>query len=422
MRLQVYLFLFLFCICSLSYGQTKTMNGRIHASGKIIGALSNGFVSYKQGNTYAIVRFDGKLIQEDIQASKGILSNSALEVDYGVYFERVGKGYVLKSLQGEQLNETTFSKFKPFKLSNTVAEITDAEADRSYVYLDTCGRIFAQYDLERYYRIFGVNIHEGFHNTDGYKAKSLLFTDDNFRLYSEGLLALQHPENGLWGFVDSAMRLQIEPQFADVGPFMEGKATFKSINGLWGYIDTQGNVMIEPRFSMQPSGFSSQRARIQGEQGLFGYIDRAGNWIIEPQYASATNFYKGFALVRTNADAPICLIDRTGTVLAQFDSKYQYFDSDAGKGMWNAKENPFHTAETLIQLVDMGKGVFHNGKHYGILSKSGAIVLPFQYAYIKDYAEGKLLGVRSSFLQGKLKNEYYLMNDKGEAYIKFTGK
>src|SRR5699024_3397546 len=142
-------------------------------------------------------------------------------------------------------------------------------------------------------------------NTDGYIAKSILFTDDNFRLYSEGLLALQHPENGLWGFVDSTMKIRIAPKYNDVGPFSEGKAAFKNVNGLWGYIDTEGETVVAARFSLPPSRFSSQRARVQNTEGQFGYIDRAGNIVIQPQYASATNFYKGYALVRVNGQAPI---------------------------------------------------------------------------------------------------------------------
>lgn len=422
MRVQRLLFPFFLCISILGFGQTKQMEGQLEASGKLVGALSGNYVSFKHQNKYAITRFDGKLMQEGIESSRGLLSTQPLNIEYGVYFEKEGKNFILKSIDGTPLNEAVFSKFKPFQLSNTVAEITDGEGDKSYAYLDTLGHIFAQYDLERYYRIFGINLFEGFHNTDGYVAKSILFTDDNFRLYSEGLLALQHPENGLWGFVDSTMHLVIPARYTDVGPFMEGKAAFKNVNGLWGFINTKGETVIAPRFKIAPSGFFAQRARIQSENGQFGYIDRAGNTVIDPQYASATNFYKGYALVRVGDGTPIRLIDQNGTVLAQFDARYQYFDSDAGKGMWNAKVNPYHVAETLVQLVDMGKGVFHDGKHYGILSKSGEIVLPFQYAYIKDYAGGRLLGIRSSFVQGKLKNEYYLMNDKGEAYIQFNGR
>src|SRR5690606_28512278 len=149
-------------------------------------------------------------------------------------------GYIIKSVDGERLNEVVFTKFKPFRTSNTVAEITEGSVDKTYAYIDTSGHIFAQYDKERYYRIFGINIHECYHNTDGYIAKSILFTDDNFRLYSDGRLALQHPESGLWGFVDSTMRLVIPAKFNDVAPFSEEKAAVRNANGLWGFIDKEG--------------------------------------------------------------------------------------------------------------------------------------------------------------------------------------
>ena len=49
------------------------------------------------------------------------------------------------------------------------------------------------------------------------------------------------------GFIDKSGKVVIEPQFDDVGAFIEGLAWVKK-DGKWGFIDKSGKVVIEPQF------------------------------------------------------------------------------------------------------------------------------------------------------------------------------
>jgi hypothetical protein len=68
-----------------------------------------------------------------------------------------------------------------------------------------------------------------------------------------------------------------------------------AVGGLWGYIDRAGEVVIEPQFD-GAYAFAGGLARVE-MGGRYGYIDPAGAVVLSPIYAQAFDFAEGRARV-----------------------------------------------------------------------------------------------------------------------------
>jgi hypothetical protein len=77
-------------------------------------------------------------------------------------------------------------------------------------------------------------------------------------------------ENGKLGYINSAGKVIIRPQYNKADEFYEGLARVQT-GGKWGYIDATGKVVITPRFDCADN-FSEGLARvIVGKK--YGYVD-----------------------------------------------------------------------------------------------------------------------------------------------------
>ncbi|MBI5848018.1 MAG: WG repeat-containing protein [Nitrospirae bacterium] len=130
-----------------------------------------------------------------------------------------------------------------------------------------------------------------------------------------------------------------------------------------GYMNTAGKLVIPPQFD-QASEFREGMARIykSGGGGRFGYIDKTGKVVILPRFTSAEAFSDGLALVRENETS--LFIDRTGAVVFRTDFDRVY---------------PFSS----------GLAVFKSGNRYGYIDKAGKIVIPATYNFARPF-EGPL--------------------------------
>ena len=60
-----------------------------------------------------------------------------------------------------------------------------------------------------------------------------------------------------------------------MGPFSEGYAAFQNEQGLWGYIDRAGSVVIDPAWALADP-FIEGLARVGTADHHYGYIDMTG--------------------------------------------------------------------------------------------------------------------------------------------------
>ncbi len=217
-------------------------------------------------------------------------------------------------------------------------------------------------------------------------------------------------KDGLWGYIDTTGKEVIAPAFKIAGFFNEGFAYaqigdaigFIDITGKevikakypaaysfydgyssvlededWGVINTQGEMVIEPKFA-GPLVFHHGLAKIKLERGLFstyGFINTKGDTAIYPSYEKLSDFSDG-----------VCMASIDGR-------KYGYIDT---KGEWVIQ--PTLDLGALFKIngeYDFSDKNFSNGyiavskdEKYGLMDKTGKIVLVHKFDFIGKYAEG----------------------------------
>ena len=99
---------------------------------------------------------------------------------------------------------------------------------------------------------------------------------------------------GRFGYIDTAGKVVIEPQFAAAGPFHEGCAIVRDDAGRTGYVRLDGTWAIEPLWLQEAYPVSAGRARVR-LNGQYGFLDTTGLFVIPPRYLRADDFHEGLA-------------------------------------------------------------------------------------------------------------------------------
>jgi len=139
---------------------------------------------------------------------------------------------------------------------------------------------------------------------------------------------------GRWGYVNSAGKFILEPQYDDALPFADFLAPVKQ-EGKWGFINGEGKFVIEPRYE-DAFLFSDQAAAVK-EGGKWGFLNRSGKFLVEPKYESAAIFRQGLAAVQWQGKWGF--IDKTGEMIVppRFEQVYFFQEDRCGAladGKW----------------------------------------------------------------------------------------
>ncbi len=115
--------------------------------------------------------------------------------------------------------------------------------------------------------------------------------------YSQGLIAVKHPNQDNWGMIDLKQQIIIpfDYQFLN-SPSTNGHIRAKR-NHQWAYIDrNQKEIISFGRYDMiLPLGFDGF-IQVQ-KNGKWGYTDKNGNEIIKPQYDNANYFTRNVVCI-----------------------------------------------------------------------------------------------------------------------------
>lgn len=366
---------------------------------------------------YAIIDLEGRDICTGLKAPKvGFTEN--FSIDYGVFFAKEKDQIVLRDLSCKIAGTGQYERITPFITDNTVVELKGTTGNTVIAYIDTLGKEIVRFDEKKYSAVIPQNKKGGI---TSFSINAMFLK--GFLPYRDGLTPIQSDASKKFGFIDKNLKLLIPASFAAADPFSEGLAAVMNDDGNWGYINTKGVLVIPHHYSRRPSRFSAGRAKVSSKDGKYGYIDKEDKLVIPATYEHATTFYKGYALVRENYNAPVQLIDTTGKILATFPKGASYIDhSMPPSGIYGTEqgEYPFYISETLKQLVDHGKGIFSYGSSYGLADLKGNLVLDFKYTHLGDYHDGKMFAHWSSFVNNSTKHTYGIINDKGELVIEIV--
>ncbi|SCZ81872.1 WG repeat-containing protein [Acidaminobacter hydrogenoformans] len=214
--------------------------------------------------------------------------------------------------------------------------------------------------------------------------------------FADGLAPAKY--SGKYGYIDKNANWVIEPAYEFADQFSEGLARVV-VSGKIGYIDTTGTMVIQPAFTAA-NRFENGIAAIQ-ENGLTGYINRQGTKFIPPQYLIAGNGADG--LIRYNSGTSIGFLNTSGAPVLSasymwadnFSEGLAVIETDASGGFAfryinTSGQRVFSQSYQDAHAFSEGLAFVMSGGKYGIIDKSGAMVVQPKFNYVdpEGFSEG----------------------------------
>jgi hypothetical protein len=218
--------------------------------------------------------------------------------------------------------------------------------------------------------------------------------------FSDGFAMMIEPTSLAYSFINKQGQLAFGRHFEEVKPFSEGMAAV-NVNGKWGYIDTSGQMVIKPQFESVRS-FHEGLAFVQNKE-FFGLkrrtsaIDNMGRVVFDLDidcFLSKTenpedgefcisNFYDGLALWNSPWSLPLAYVDHKGAIA-------------------------LHPPLGIITLGIFREevAVFEAAEKYGVMDKTGQIIVEPKFDAIGVSREGLLL-VKVKDHYGYIRNPMY---------------
>ncbi len=102
--------------------------------------------------------------------------------------------------------------------------------------------------------------------------------------------------SGNYGFINNKGKIVIDTNYDDAGPFV-GKMARVNKGNDWYFINTKGKQMTQTFIGARDmvEGF----AAVQTNSGSWGFINDKGKMVIEARYSAVSDFYCGYAAVRS---------------------------------------------------------------------------------------------------------------------------
>jgi hypothetical protein len=236
-------------------------------------------------------------------------------------------------------------------------------------------------------------------------------------------------------FLNTKGEKVLDNGFYRIWNFSEGlAAALESPESNWGYIDTAGKFVIRPQFPPYPDGlvtnFAEGLAAVEVD-GKLGYIDRTGAFVIARQFIAGTSFENGIARVvlegpcaywdyehagpcshvdyapstgpqehRKRAGLPLCrwkFIDRKGVPIINtaFEAALPFREDLAAVkvgDLWGFidKRGRYVIAPAYksVHSFSNGLALVTTGKQSGFIDKSGVLRIPAEFKGSASFYEG----------------------------------
>ncbi|TBL72477.1 WG repeat-containing protein [Paenibacillus thalictri] len=204
----------------------------------------------------------------------------------------------------------------------------------------------------------------GFIDSSGKMAIPARF-DYAFDFQNNGLAVVQI--GGHSGLIDTNGHFAVQPVYASISPFSEGRAVVIDRQG-FKLMDEAGRIVTGKAYSyIAPLSDGRAMFYVMGSDNVshYGYLDADGHEVIPARFLEAGDFSNGKAVVKIK-DNEYALIDRNGRRLATYPFA---FVGGLGDGLL-----PF-------QQVANGK--------YGYIDEKGAVVIQPAYSGAQPFQEGR---------------------------------
>lgn len=197
-----------------------------------------------------------------------------------------------------------------------------------------------------------------------------------------------------WGYINSKGKSVLNPIYERAGNFQDNGLAIVALKGQYGVIDTTGYFLVNPQYE-QIYPFSEGRATVMDHQG-FKVIDESGKELTSKVYSYIGSYKEGRAL--------FSITDRKGNQLYGFLNRW-------GKEVIPAiyeSASDFKEGKSVVKLKEGS---------YALINLTGKVLQMYNYYFVGNYGEGLLTFQKSSG------DKFGYMNEWGKTIIepKFTG-
>ncbi len=328
-----------------------------------VSPFSNGVAAVRIGKSVGFIGLDGQFLP----SSKRVECQFKDGLSEGYLAAYVDGHWGYLDTSGNWLVEPVYESAEPFKndfaqvgLHNSTPNLIPTN---SFSYIDKHGKLLKQC----------------FHSTKpfegGYAAVSILSTEQNSK--------------PLWGLIDKTGQWVLKPKYSRIGPFINSTRLIhdKQLVGIF----ANGKITVPPQYA-HIGRFSEGLASFRSiNSDKVGFLDQEGKVVIPAQFAFAYDFAEGYAAVgyaatTTDLESKIGFIDRKGVmrIAPKFGSS----------SLSSTEQGPFY-----IQFRD---GVcvipgcqYRHGKYqesgYGYINKAGELLSPVVMTRAFPFSMGRAL-------------------------------
>lgn len=211
--------------------------------------------------------------------------------------------------------------------------------------------------------------------------------------------------------------------------FSGGYLAFKR-DGKHGFVDEQGHMIIQPRFD--DVGHVREGRVIASQHGKYGIFSMIDEWLLEPTYAVIHEFPIGgnVTIACRGLDQDYVLIDSHGKLQSQ--KKFAiargcneglvpvaFDDSDTSFGWVDYSGNTVMRGrfENLGGEFNNGTIPFAENAAWGLVDKSGRVVLEASYWSIRKESESKRVFCKQLIVEGWKEYLWGFLNSQGKVAI-----
>ena len=170
-----------------------------------------------------------------------------------------------------------------------------------------------------------------------------------------------------WGFIDTRGEVVIPYRYESARSF-DGALAAVKLDGKWGFIDRAGEWVVRPTYSKVDQsglGFSEGLLSVKKKgKGNWGFINQAGEQVIDTVYEDVAYFASG-----------LCPVEKGG--------KWGYIDAEGKMAIAPAYEDAFPFFEENAGCAEV-----YNKGGYGLIDRSGALLIPCAYTEIGFEEDG----------------------------------
>lgn len=214
-------------------------------------------------------------------------------------------------------------------------------------------------------------------------------------------------ENGKWGFVDDGGRIVIKVKYRSAGEFCEGVAWVGTGPTQYSYINKQGMVISEDSYTNNNArnGIIIQQKLLKkkesktGKKGLFfGILDTRGMVLEDFVYSAiAMNQYNWASVLDMSTEKTYYLHNENGKITKleagtldfKFNNEIERY-TIGNKSGYVRRDGKVMIEPKYKVLGDYADYTIasENGSFFGYLSKTGDVLIPFDYAKISAFNDG----------------------------------